>query len=187
MTFDIASTSLGIAFLSLSIAFYSCIISYESDEKMNVNSNAQFLSVISKFEDRRIDVVFHEIPLHVGLWKALVDMGEAVELNKSENINQEHLKTLADRYNGLMDLVIIPAIYEIWCEDIRHVLKMYKYVLDLNIPEGLKAESEGYIKELFGLNDDVEIHVEYVDILLNNIPDSIRWNNYLQHRLDIIG
>ncbi len=179
--------SIGIAFFSIAIAFHACLISIESDEKMKSVSNAQFLSVISKFEDRRIDMKFNLHYLHIGLWKALVDMDEAVELNSSENINRGYLRTLTSRYDVLMDLVVLPNNKELFCEDIRHILKMYKYVLDFIIKDNLKNASRGYINELFGFNEGAEVTIDYVDKMLSNIPDAIRWDNYLQHREDIIS
>lgn len=183
---DVASVSLGLACLSLSVAFHACVISYGSDEKMNAISNAQFLNIMSKFEDRRIDMTFNPHYLHIGLWKALVDMDEAVELNSSENINRKHLRTLTSRYEGLMDLVVLPKNEELFCEDIRHVLKMYKYILDFDILDNLKGLSRGYINELFGFNEGAEFTIDYVEEMLSNIPDVIRWDNYIQHRENII-
>ena len=186
LSMGLGITSLGIAFHSIVISEESRKIAGESDEKMKSVSNAQFLSVISKFEDRRIDMTFNPHYLHIGLWKALVDMDEAVELNSSENINREYLGTLTSRYDVLMDLVVLPKNKELFCEDIRHVLKMYKYVLDFDILDNLKDVSRGYINELFGFNEGAEVTIDYVEEMLSNIPDAIRWDNYIQHRENII-
>ena len=63
---------------------------------------------------------------------------------------------------------------------------MYKYILDLDIPQSLKSESENLIIQLFGINDGFEITKEYADLIIGNVNEDIRWNLYIEHRADII-
>ena len=172
--------------ISLLISIFGLMIGMIAYYISRGTSNAQFLSVVSKFEDRRIDMRFNEKYLHIGMWKALVDIDEAMELANTRSINPDYLNKLANRFKTLMTNVVIPKTNQLYCEEIKHILKMYKYILDLDIPQSLKSESESLIRQFFDFNDDLEITKEYADLIIGNVIEAIRWELYIEHRANII-
>ena len=120
----LAYISIGLAFLSIYIAFLSVeiskrseVIANKSDRRVKDIANANFLRVLSIFEDRRIDLQHPEVGYlkhRVLIWKALVDMNEAEELLEEDLPKVITLALLPDRFEimveGIEDIITIPQL-----------------------------------------------------------------------------
>jgi len=187
--------SLGIAILSIGIALHSCRISEESkkianktDRKIDEFNNTYFLSIISLFEDRRLDTILNGEIIHINLWKALVDLKQAKVMFDNLNIEQEHLITMIRRFNSLMDR-IITLENMILCEDVRHICNMYNIITELNVDgqyNELKEKTKVKLRTFLHIDENVNITSDYIQQILSNITEEIRWHLFDTHRNEIV-
>lgn len=187
--------SLGIALFSIGIAMHSCKISEESknianktDRKIDEFNNTYFLSIISLFEDRRLDTILNKEIIHINLWKALVDLKQAKVMADNLNIEQKHLITMISRFNNLMDR-IITLENMILCEDVKHICKMYTIITELNVDgqyNELKEETIVKLRTFLHIDENVNITSGYIQQILSNITEEIRWHLFDIHRNEIV-
>lgn len=98
----------GVIPVSLGFALFALCQSFSSDLKMDINSNENFLRIVGRLEDMRMNL-FMEIRYDHSYrnlirycWKLLTYMERAINLNEMANIVQDNQKKL---YNQIVQLV----------------------------------------------------------------------------------
>lgn len=159
---------MGIFIVSIGIAFFAIGLSFESDTKIKAILTASVLSIISTFENRRIDFQQYPSIIHIELWNAYEDMDSLKEIFSECKIKQKYFNKLAVKYNTLLMTLNIKRIKKVLlCEDYRHIVKMHKIILGLDLESDIIIEiSKNY--KIF-LTVDVEITKEFLDRFLDNL------------------
>lgn len=166
-----------ISFGAVALAILALIVSFRSKRIAVDSANANFLSVLSIFEDKRIDLQYDQraIRLHrVEIWKCLIYMREANELLDFCEIKPKHQRRLINLFNKLLELVNNSYLQVLVCEEVEHLLDMYKIGLDLD--DGLATEKDTmreHIRQLMEEPENIEINVEYIDGIYRHITDDI--------------
>lgn len=178
--------SLGVAFLAGLVSVISLSISDESkkiaedskkqaedtDDRINEIANTHFLTIISSFENRRLDIqkqisehnqiqnivkynqeqepkkkMIRLIDNHqLYLWKAVVDLQKAEELTKGKcKIKSEHFNPLMNRFLSLMETinVIKPLLL---CESVNNIISIYKIIFEI-VPNDTLIETNKISKK----------------------------------------
>ncbi|MCK5112128.1 MAG: hypothetical protein KAQ84_01170 [Thermoplasmatales archaeon] len=179
-------TSIGLAILALGVAFHSIVISKESDRRVKDIANANFLRVLSIFEDRRIDLQYLELGYlkhRVLIWKALVDMNEAEELLEYCDINLKHQARLIDLMNHMFKFINRYYVNRLVCEELRHILSMTLIGLKVDDEHlGKKNELRGRIRTLLNERSNREITDEYIGGIKGLIDEAFNDIDYLTLR-----
>ena len=148
-----------LALISLGIAFHSIIISYQSDEKMKAIARADFLTVVSVFENERIvlieklnkalkeklpkattkkdkatileEIVFN---LNVAIWKCVTHLERAKVLKKY--VEKSDQDTLVNYFGILVD--ILPWGNNIILNrEVNNIVSMYSSIWkDFDVSDG---------------------------------------------------
>ena len=179
-------TSFGLAILALGVAFHSIVLSKETDRRFKDVANANFLRVLSIFEDRRIDLQYHteRIRIHpILIWKALVDMQEADELLEFCDIDLPNQSRLIHLLNHLIKYTKRAYTYMVNCEEVSHILSMT--LLGLKVDEQFtdtKDAVRGGIRSLLDEPQGVEINEDYIKGIKGCIPEDIFRFNFILYR-----
>lgn len=172
---EIAIESKDISIESKNIAEESKQLSSDSEHRVKDIANANFLSVLSRFEDRRIDLQYHpqRLKIHpILIWKALVDLREAEELLEFCEIDIKHQKRLINLLDHLLKFVGRKYVKILWCEEVEHMLDMG--LIGLKVDDKLsdnKNSMVGRIKQLFDEGDSVEINEGYISFMSGTIAE----------------
>ena len=105
---EIAIESKNISIESKNIAEESKQLADDPDRRVKDIASANFLSVLSRFEDRRIDLQYHPQRLEIHpilIWKALVDLREAEGLLEFCEIDIKHQRRLINLLDHLLKFV----------------------------------------------------------------------------------
>jgi len=180
-----------LAFLALYFAFHSITIAYDSDDKINNIANVNFLSVLSSFEDRKLDLILTkqvgEIKyVNVTIWKAFVDVNEMKELLEFCKIKEEHQGRMINLYVQFLK-IITEAVFThenttfnlkqiVSCEAVKHLLQMCKNILEIkSMSEAKREEIINAIKNLFNEPKETIVDDNYIEsaiAILKNIIEN---------------
>ena len=94
-------------YFSLSLALMAIGFALSSDVKMDINSNENFLRIVDKFEDKRIDLFQHNAVGRYDLiiencWKFRTYIKRAVKLYEMANIDKDNIKLFFNQLKQLM-------------------------------------------------------------------------------------
>lgn len=166
----------GFGFITIGIALISIKIAIDSDFKINNISNANFLSVLSRFEDRRLDLQGvspygrRYIHPNIIIWKALVDSKEMKELLEFCDIKEKHQLNFITLQCLLIN--IINQGYHIYlkCEGVKHLLQICDIVLNLDyLFNDRRTELfNDKIRILFDEPVGTTINEEYIDFMIDS-------------------
>lgn len=178
--------SIGLGILALGVAFHSIVISKESDKRVKDIANANFLRVLSTFEDRRIDLQHPQLGPYkhpILIWKALVDMKEAEELLDFCDIDLKHQGRLIDLMNHMFKYTIRYYVNLLSCEEIRHLLAISQIGLKIDDEYlGKKNELRGRIRTLLEEPQSVDINEDYIKGIKDFIFKDIEKLNFILYR-----
>ena len=172
----------GFGFITIGIAFISIKIAIDSDYKINNIANANFLSVLSRFEDRRLDLQIvrnlQEMRYpNIVIWKALVDAQEMEELLESCDIKKKYQRRMITLNNLFLTLInegnftyvqegklLNEPFHNILrCEGVKHLLQISKIVLNLEYKFDVpRAELFSHIRVTFDESKEVTVDEEYI-------------------------
>lgn len=140
--------SIGLACIAISFAF-------SSDVKMDINSNENFLRIIDRFEDMRIDMFQHNTrrprpdfsKIFKTCWKCVTYLKRAVKLHKMANIDFENQKLLFEQVEQLIYFSEIPwGASIIQSNTYEHVIRVCELCFELN----LNVDQIAKLSEIFG-------------------------------------
>lgn len=167
------------------IADKSMSLSQKSDDRVKGISNSLFLDIISSFEDRRLGFQQEPRMIHIYLWKALVDLQRVNTMTKYTEIEKENLNTLGNRYVQLLIQVNKPRIKGmLLCEDIQHILNMYRLIKSFRIDKKIKSKATRKLKLLLGIEETIT--KEYLSSMIVNVTEENRWSLFINKREEII-
>jgi hypothetical protein len=193
--------TIGSSLFSVGIAIMSIKIAVVSDFVINNIANANFLSVLSKFEDRRLDLQLPRYPeerkyVNVIIWKAMVDLNEMKELLEFCEIKKEHQERMVNLHAQFFGLILNSTVGEqrvplkniLSCEAVAHLLQMSKKVFELKL-EAHRQELYDDIKNLFNeqlgtIIDDIYIE-ESLEIIKDMINQREPVENFIERLEDI--
>jgi len=176
-----------LGFITIGIAFISIKIAIDSDYKINNISNANFLSVLSRFEDRRLDLqIVHNLQEqrypNIVIWKALVDAQEMEQLLEFCDIKEEHQRRFITLNNQFLTLINennfvffqegvrqeIPFHNILRCEGVKHLLQICNFVLNLKYQFDDQRDElfNQRIRILFNEPAGTVIDEQYIDMMI---------------------
>ena len=101
--------------ISISLAFYAIGFTLSSDVKMAINSNENFLRIVDRFEDMRIDMFQHNAKskpdyskIFKTCWKCATYLERAVKLYEMANIDEENKSKLFQQVEQLIYFSELP-------------------------------------------------------------------------------
>jgi len=167
----------GFGFITIGIAFISIKISIDSDYRINNIANANFLSVLSRFEDRRLDLQTvrnrQEIKYpNIVIWKALVDIKEMKELLEFCDIKEDYQRNMINLQCQLLRIINDNFQSILMCEGVKHLLQISKIVLNLKYQfDSYRTELFNHIRELFDESENTPIDKEYINNMIQFTDD----------------
>ncbi len=209
-------TPLAFAILSVGLAFKAIDIAKESDKRVNSIANDNFLRVTGELEDRRIEMNFHEnfVQFHrINTWKCLTYIEEANKLLDSCRIDKDNINRLVSLFEKFMDKIKrvkdanIEVKYtsegrvikkenlklEIACEELSHILAMYRYffkleekvrgfIPDYNIDKNTKEDAIEHLREIMKESKKKKINLRYVENKKNELSELINENKDIKNK-----
>ncbi len=179
-------TSFGLAILTLGVAFHSIVLSKESDRRVKDIANANFLRVLSIFEDRRIDLQHLQLGYQkhpIFIWKALVDMQEAEKLLNYCDIDLSHQGRLISLLNHLLKFINRYYKDKLSCEEVSHLLSMA--IIGVQVDDefaGTKDAVRGRIRSLLDEPKSVEINEDYIKGIKDCVAKDFFRFNFILYR-----
>ena len=140
----IAKESNIIASESKRISAQSRNIANDSDRKMTALANENFLMVVGIFEDKRMLLMDEPSQRRRVIWKCYSYIERANVMKEFCNIESRYQNKLIRYFIDLIKQYPWGSS-DIRCEEIRHILSMYSYILKL---EGKRAQIEEAMKLL---------------------------------------
>ena len=140
--------------VSVGLALLAIGISFSSDVKMDINSNENFLRIVDRFEDMRIDMFQHNArqppdysKIFKTCWKCVTYMKRAIKLHEMANIDFENQKLLFDQVEQLIYFSEIPwGTPVIQADTYQHINNVCELCFELN----LNVDQIAKLSELFG-------------------------------------
>lgn len=187
------TTALG--FITIGIAFISIKIAIDSDYKINNISNANFLRVLSRFEDRRLDLQFPTVRQegrypNIVIWKALVDINEMRELLEFCDIKKDYQRKMMNLQCQFLRVINHNYQSILMCEAVKHLLQISNTVLNLEYRfESLRTELFSHIRNLFDnygedINDN-ERSIAIQPLLVDYTTDIIVNEQYINYMIQL--
>lgn len=154
------------AYFSLGLAFLAIGFSLSSDVKMDINSNENFLRIVDKFEDMRIDLFQHNFRGDFSLiirdcWKLRTYTKRAIKLYEMTNIERENQSQLFGQLEQLISWTAMPwrpistirrtrvvTISPMRRRDVQNVLEICRYFRKINLNSIQEIRLESYIEFL---------------------------------------
>lgn len=152
--------------VSISLAFIAIGFALNSDIKMDINSNENFLRIVDKFEDMRIDLFQHnsrgDFSLIIrGCWKLRTYTKRAIKLYEMTNIERENQSQLFGQLEQLISWTAMPwrpistirrtrvvTIDPMRRRDVQNVLEICRYFRKINLNSIQEIRLESYIEFL---------------------------------------
>jgi len=166
----------------------------DTDDRINEMANSLFMTYISSFEDRRLNIKNNPDENQTYLWKAKVDLDKAKQMmNGKCHIKDENYTTLISRFEKLMEQVSKRNIkFKLVCESIKNILQSYEIVSEFIFIENNKKRKtsddriQEYIKNIIGLDKEIKIDQNLTSIISTYIDNrKIRWKPYKTYAKEI--
>jgi len=184
-----------VAFLSVYIAVTSFVLGIQAkylaedtDDRINEIANTLFHTIISSFEDRRLNIQMNPNMHQIFLWKARVDLDKAKKITTGKCIiDKDSYDTLMARFNGLIDMVIkIKGI--LLCESLNNIMDIYDRMFVI-VPdrEDLKEESRIKFRKILDLDDSVIVDDKLFKTIKKSTQDKKkRWKKLSIYKSQIM-
>lgn len=197
--------SLYIAFTSIAMAINSHFLAEDTDDRINEIANTHFLTIISSFEDRRLDIqkqIYEnrKIDMHqIFLWKARVDLDKAKKISTGKcRIDIDSFDTLMSRFLGLMD-TLIKIKDLLLCESVNNIMDIYNRIFDIVPKETLnkitdkennknnKERAEQKFRELLDIMENIAVDEELFKLISKiTKAKNKRWKKYNKYKSQVI-
>lgn len=156
--------SISISICSLGLGVFALGLSFSSSIKNDINSNENFLRIVDKFQDMRIDLFQRNARgdyslITRGCWKFVTYIKRAGNLHEMANINRDNQSQLFNEIKVLMFYTALPwrpmpvtsgnkiiMINIMEKKDIQNVLNVCEYSRKFSLNKVQKTTLEEYIK-----------------------------------------